>query len=401
MRRILRTYRDAFEGLPREVWWLAAVTLVNRSGTMVLPFLVLYLTRERGYGIDEAGLFLALYGLGSIGGTLLGGKLVDRIGSKPVQVASLVATGLTLFLLAFLRSPYLLGATITLLAAVTEAFRPANSSAVAAATSDELRARAYGLQRLAINLGFSLGPALGGLLAQVDYTLLFWVDGATCLAAAGLLAATVRAHPAPSRAQRDEAVRSGRSPWRDRTFLVFFLLIFPQGLVFFQVQGTLVYFLRDERGFSEGAIGLLMAINTLLIVAFEMVLIRRVERRDPLLVIALASLLYGVGYGLLPYGVGFAFVAGTIAVWTLGEMLGVPMMTHFTASRADASNRGRYMGLFGMSFAGAQLLAPLLGTWTYDAWGSTWVWTGCFALCTASAVGLVALSRSARPVEVA
>lgn len=393
MRRILRTYHDAFAGLPREVWWLAGVTLVNRAGTMVLPFLVLYLTRERGYGIGQAGGFLALYGCGSIVGTFLGGRLTDRVGARPVQLSSLALTGLTLFGLGQLRSTLAIGAAVVLLATWTESFRPANSTAVAAATTDAQRPRAYGLQRLAINLGFSLGPVVGGLLAEVNYGLLFWVDGVTCLAAALLLFRTVPYRAPPTSAERVAAARSGRSPWRDRVFVGFLVLTLLQGLVFFQLQGTFVYYLREARGFSEGVIGGLLAVNTVIIVLLEMVLIRRVERYSALRVIAVASVLLGLGYGLLPHGASQAFVIGTIAVWTVGEMLGAPMSMVFVAARSEQANRGRYMGAFAMCFAVSQLVAPILGTRTYAALGGDAVWHGCLALGLVSGLGMFLLAH--------
>ena len=389
-------YREAFAGLPRQVWWLAAAMLVNRAGTMVLPFLTLYLTREHGYGLGTAGVLLALYGLGSIIGISIGGRLTDRIGAKPVQVTSLVLTSISFLILGEVDGRVAIGTTIVLLSIVAEAFRPASSAAVAAATDEGNRTRAFGLQRLALNLGFTVGPIAGGLLAEIDYSLLFWVDGLTCLLAAFVVAFAVRGAPPPTREERDESARAGRSPWKDRVALVAFGLVFLQTLMFFQLQSTFMVFLREERGFTEGLVGRLLAINTVIIVLLEMILLRRVERWNALRVAGVASLFIGLGYGLLPYGVTVAYVAGTIVLWTIGEMLSAPMMTAFVANRSDATNRGRYMGAFGLCFSVGSMIAPILGTQTYDSFGPGAVWGACLVLGAVTWAGFTWLAASER-----
>ena len=398
MGSVLSTYRQAFGGLPRPVWWLALVVLVNRTGTMVLPFLILYLTRVEGYTIDQAGLFLGAYGVGAVAGVSLGGRLTDRLGPRRVQMASLGGTGALMLVLGSVEGPAAIAVTLVCLSLATEAFRPANSAAVAAATRPDQRSQAYALQRLAINLGMSLGPVLGGFLAERNYALLFWVDGATCLAAAVLVAAVVHDRPATVRDPLPPAP-SGPSPWSDRLFVAAFGLMVIQGLMFWQVKGTLVHDLRDRLGFGETLVGCLLAINTVVIVLFEMILVRRVRRHQALRVNALATLLTGLGLGLLGLGTSVGFVALTVLVWTLGEMLSAPTMSAFTANRAGPTNRGRYMGAYALAFSLSGLLAPVLGTRVYGSWGAGALWGGIGALGLVTAVGFWALARVQRRLE--
>ena len=369
---LLESYRSSFRGLPREVWLLSLVSFVNRTGTMVLPFLALYLTREMGFEPSEAGLFLSIYGVGALGGIALGGWLTDRIGYQSVQVASLVLGGLTMFLLGALESRVAIAVVVCLLGLFVEAFRPANSSAVAAFSADHLRARAYGLQRLALNLGWTVGPALGGFLALVDYRLLFWVDGTTCLAAAVLLAWAL---PARRSAEEVETARAqAPSPWRDGVFVLVLGLLLLQVLVFFQLLSTFPLFLRNDRGFTEDLVGLTIATNTVVIVFCEMQLIRAVGRMHPLKVMGVAGFLTGLGFGLLPWATTVLAIVATVVVWTFGEMLSFPISSAWTANRATPANRGRYMGAMGMCFSVGTILAPALGTAVYEHLGPGVLW---------------------------
>lgn len=379
LRAIARTYREAFSGLPKPVWMLAAASLINRSGTMVLPFLVLFLTAKRGFSTTEAGQTLALYGLGGVVGTYLGGWFADRSDARLVMGASLVLTGVAFFILGHLETRAWIFVTAFFLSVVGEAFRPANYVALVAASPPEARTKVFALYRLAINLGMTLGPAVGGFLAARDYSWLFRVDGGTCILAAVLLWVFFRRdlRPVRSAAARAAAAAAERSPWRDGPFLLLAALMLVLAVATFQVTSTFALTLRGLYHFDESRIGLALAVNTLIIVLFEMVLIHRLGSRDPLKVVALGSLLFCVGLGLLPYGAGFAYVASTVVLWTIGEMLTFPILSGVVANRAGEANRGRYMGIFTLSFEGAFVIAPLAGTWIYQRYGPRTLWNAC------------------------
>ena len=397
MGRIIESYREAYRGLSREVWILSVVGLVNRAGTMVLPFLTLYLCEELGYTPTEAGKVLAVYGVGSIAGTALGGRLVERVGPRAVMVSSLVLTGFVLFLLGAAESRPAILATVSLFALVAELFRPACNTAISECVPGHERVRAFGLYRLAINAGFTLGPAIGGVLAGIDYALLFWVDGVTCLCAGFILLGSF-SDPRTARASEhaEEGAASANSPWRDRLFVAVFVLVFLQALMFFQVMSTLSLYLKEQRGQSEAAIGLLFAVNTAVIVAFEMLLVRRIQGRSPLRVTALSCIFLGIGFGILPWTYGFAALAGTILIWTMGEMLSAPMIMAWFANRAVDGNRGRYMGAVGICFASSSVAAPLIGTWMYQSLGPDTPWLACLVLGPVLFVALELAARSER-----
>lgn len=392
--RVLETYRTAFRGLSREVWILSLVSLVNRCGTMVVVFLVPYLTAERGYSPSDAGLLLSLYGLGTIGGIALGGRLSDRVGPGPVIVGSLLATGALMFLLGALREPAAIAVGVVALGVAGEAFRPAIGVAITEASGELERPRAFGLLRLSLNLGMTIGPALGGFLAEVDYAWLFRVDGATCVLAGGLFWWLSARHA--RRPQEEEAPEPLPHAWRDRRFAAAMALTFVQALAFFQLMSTYPLYLLEERGYREAAFGALFAVNTILIVLFEMVLVQSIQRRDPLRVAAVAGLAIGVGFGLTPWATSTVALVGTIVIWTLGEMLFAPIMQSWVATRAAPRSRGQYLAGFAMVFSVASVVAPWLGTKVYEEVSPDAVWHACIGLGLVQTVGFLALARSGR-----
>ncbi len=381
-RTIANTYREAFSGLGRPVWLLSIATLVNRAGTMVLPFLALYLTQEREFTTAQAGQALAAYGLGGVAASYAGGWLCDRVNPLWVMKASLLLTGLGFVTLGQVRGRFAIFLVILVLSFVGEIFRPANMAALAAASDPGERSRSFALMRLAVNLGMTLGPTLGGFLALYDYGWLFVADGVTCILAAGLLQLTSRdiviSAPAPA-APGAPPVRA-RSPWRDGPLMVVFGLMFVLNLVTFQLTSTFVLALRDLYEFSEARIGITMAVNTVVIVLFEMVLVHSLSRRDPLKVSGVGAFFFCAGLGLLPFGSGFAYVIFTVLVWTVGEMLVFPIVSSAVADRAPEASRGSYMGMLNLSFAAAFVAAPLIGTWVYQNHGPQTLWYACGAL---------------------
>jgi MFS family permease len=389
---LFRVYRDAFSGLPRVVWLLVLTGFINRCGTMVLPFLTLYLTARRGYSTAAAGAMLSLYGVGSVAGSLTGGWLCDRVDPDRVQVASLVGGGIGLIALGALERPWPIALAILATAFVTEAFRPANSTALALACPPADRSRAFGLRRLMINLGMTFGPAVGGILALHDYGWLFLVDGATCLLAAVPAWILVAPRRPPSAAGGVGPAPAGPSPWRDRPFIALVVLVTLLAISFFQLWSTYPLAMRHAYRLPENQIGFLFAINTLLIVAFEMVLINTVRAFSPLRVAAVGALLLSLGLGILPLGSTFAFAAFGAVVWTLGEMLSLPLIEAVVANRAGAGQSGRYMGLFTTSFSLAFVLSPLVGTGVYERFGSDALWYGCGAMGLVLWVGFTVLA---------
>jgi predicted MFS family arabinose efflux permease len=377
MRRLFEAYRQSFTGLPRAAWVLATVSMVNRSGTMVLPFLILYLTKERDFTAIEAGWVQGVYGAGSLVGAWLGGLLTDRIGSRRIQLTSLVANGVGFLALGAARSHAAIFATAAVVSVFAEAFRPANAAALARASPAHLTSRTFALNRMAVNMGMTLGMALGGVLARVGYWWLFGVDAVTCLVAAALLA---RSPSASAEAPGTRPAGGGASPYQDRFFLLALVFIALLAVVFFQLHGTFMLYLHDVYELQEDTIGGLLAINTVLVVLLEVLIVHRLEKKEPLRVVAFGAGFVCLGFALLPFGRTPLWAAASIVVWTAGEIMSFAFLATFVTSRSGPGSHGRYMALYVMAFGLAYVLAPMIGTGVYEHVGHDWVWYGCGAI---------------------
>jgi predicted MFS family arabinose efflux permease len=399
LRRIVGAYRAAFAGLPRQVWILGLAAVVNRSGTMVLPFMSLYLTTKLSFSILEAGRVLSLYGLGAIVGSWLGGLLSDRVGPLRVQVTSLTGTGIGFIVLSRVSGRLGISLAVLGLSVVQECFRPAMFTAVTRGSDPAVRTRSLALVRLAVNLGMTVGPAVGGILAVRHYGLLVVVDAATCWLAAGVLAVAVGWSGGP-RPMASAARSPAASPWRDRPYLAFLAAMVVLGTVFFQISSTMPLYLREHYRLAEDSIGFLLAINTIIIVAVEMVLLRAVERCDHMALAGLGSLVVCGGFALLPLGTSWTFAALTVVVWTAGEMLSVPLTNSIVSNRAPAASSGRYLGAYSLAFAVSFVLAPMVGTAVYQRLGPTVLWAGIGVVGVLLAVACLGLARwfRAQPV---
>ena len=387
---IVSLYKQAYSGLSRATWLLSSVMLVNRAGTMVVPFMTIYLTSpSMGYSIAQAGLVMGIFGLGAICGGFLGGRLTDRWGFHRVQLTALAGGGVFFIILGQVKSYPLICLCTFLLSVVNDAFRPANSTAIATYSKEENRTRSFSLNRLAINLGWAVGGAIGGILASINYHLLFWVDGGTNLAAALLLRLFL--HPETTRVahhSREVSRRPALSPYRDRTYLQFIVCVVLFASCFFQIFSTLPLFYKRELGMPEYMIGLVLTINGLIIAVIEMVLVFKLEgRRDNLYYVFFGVLAVGIAYLLLdvlPLSVFIAYVC--MIITTVGEMLAMPFLNSWWIGRTSGSNRGRYAGLYTIAWSTAQVIGPTGGAAIAQRAGFTVLWWVVGAICLVAAV---------------
>jgi predicted MFS family arabinose efflux permease len=394
--RTLSLYKSAYSGLSPSTWWLSFVMLVNRSGTMVLPFMTIYLTSpSMGYSIGKAGFVMALFGLGAVTGAYLGGKLTDRIGFYPVQLITLFGGGVLFMVLGQMKTFPLICLFTFLLSLVNEAFRPANSTAIVAYSKDDTRTRSYALNRLAINLGWALGSAIGGLLASVSYELLFWVDGATNITAAILLAYFLHPSKQVRPVKKITVADPSHSPYRDKIYLWFIALTILFAGCFFQLFTNLNAYYKIELHFNEQFIGLIGALNGVMIAIIEMVLIFKLEgRRSNIYYISRGTILIGVAYVMLNiFHINHVMALLMMVVMTLGEILVLPFMNTFWTSRSADHNRGQYAGLYTIAWSIAQTAGPFLGAQLAEYAGFNVLWWVLGGASFVTAIGFIWLKR--------
>lgn len=369
-------YINTFRGLSKEVWWLALITLINRAGTMVIPFLSLYLTTNLNFSLDQVAWIMSAFGLGSIVGSWIGGKLTDKIGYYKVMVFSLLLSGLLFIALQQLTSFATICAGVFILMAVADMFRPAMFVALNAYSKPENKTRSITLIRLAINLGFSAGPAIGGLIIiTMSYGGLFWIDGITCIIA-GIVLLNVL-NPKKSKALDEEVNPNPKSAYTDKAFLIFLVAMVIFGVVFLQFISTIPYFYKKGVGLSEFEIGLLMAMNGLIIFAFEMPLIKWLETRSftKTGLMLFGMLLTGLSFLCLIINPWIGFIIISMVLLTVGEMIVFPFSNSFSLVRAKRGLKGEYMALYSIAFSVSHVFAHNLGFHMIDAFGfdNTWI----------------------------
>jgi predicted MFS family arabinose efflux permease len=393
----IQLYKKAYSGLSRNSWYLCLVMFINRSGTMVIPFMTIYCRQELHFTVNQATYIMGLFGLGSILGAFIGGKITDKHGFYYVQVFALLIGGLLFILLGFQKTFLTLGIGSFVLSVCNEAFRPANSAAIAHYSSDENKTRSNSLNRLAVNLGWAFGGLLGGTLAQINYHLLFWVDGCTNIAAALLLLKLIPVSKVvkPIKNAINEVIIS--SPYKDSIYLIFIGFVILFATCFFQVFTMQPLFYKTQWHFSELFIGLLMGLNGMLIVIFEMVIIHNLEgKRHPLNYICVGVLLVGAGFVLLNFLPSSSYSALIILVFiTIGEIMAMPFMNSFWIMRTTSANRGQYAALYTIAWSIAQIMAPLIGGQVVTNSGYNLLWWITGAICLCASIGFMMLYRSA------
>lgn len=375
--RFLKLYIHTYNGLSKPAWMLACVLLINRSGAMVLPFLSLYLKDELQFTAEHVSIVLMLFGVGSLIGSYLGGYLSDKIGTFWVQFYSLILTGIGFILISHLTSFPTLAIGFFCLTIISESFRPANTASVAKHAKPENLTRAYSLNRMAINLGFAVGPSLGGFLAHIGYEWLFYGNAVSSIAS-GLFFAyyfySRRDKKAPVLAETEsESVL--KSPFKDLTFIGVFGLTVLFGVVFFQLLFTLPVYYREHYQLSETAIGWLIGLNGLIVFLLEMPLVYIAGKRFDLnRIIAFGCVLLGISYLVLHMGYGVGFLIGAMVFMSISEILVMPFLTTYTANRGGERSRGKYLGMYAMSYSVSFIVAPALGYFIIEKSGYQSLW---------------------------
>jgi len=399
----IQLYKQAFSGLSRNSWLLSAVMLINRSGTMVVAFMTVYCEHQLRFTPLQAGIIMALFGVGALFGGFIGGILTDKIGFYDIQVWALVTGGLLFMALGFLHTFTTLAFGAFVLSLFNESVRPANSSAIVHYSSPKNKTRSVSLNRLAINIGWAVGGLMGGLLAAINYRLLFWVDGGTNILAAILLVILMPKAGIVKSIKKPEKGPARSSVYADLTYILFLLLGTCFFICFYEFMIIEPAFYKLAWHFNERFIGVLMALNGLLIAFFEMVLVHNLEGKRHGLVYIIGGILAGIGgFVLLNLLLPTALVAIFVVVLiTVSEMLSMPFMSSFWMGRSKDHNRGQYAALYSMSWSFAGVAAPFLGGLIIASGGFTALWWVLAGLSAVAAVGYFFMYKAQRTSPIA
>lgn len=379
-------YINSFRGFSREIWILTLITFINRTGTMVLPFLSKYLKEDLHFSYNDIGTVMMFFGVGSMCGSWIGGKLSDKIGFYKVMIFSLFTSGILIFCIQFITTFIGLCIGMFVVMLIADMFRPAMYVSLGTYAKPENRTRAFTLVRLAVNLGFAAGPALGGLIIMgIGYKGLFWIDGLSCVTAILIFAFSVKEKKkleVKSLDNNEEIVV--KSVFKDIPFWIFLLGSYLTAMIFFQLFTTLPLYQSEWFDYNEFQIGLLMSMNGLIIFFLEMPMINYFERKgfNKLRIVFWGTFLISLSYFVLLINMWAGILVVGMILITFGEMLNFSFSNTFAMSRAPKGHEGRYMALYTMSFSLAHITSAKLGLKIIQSYGyqTNWLVMGIMGL---------------------
>ncbi|MFV8376844.1 MDR family MFS transporter [Flavobacterium sp. LB1P71] len=390
-------YLNNFKGFTREVWILTLITFINRAGTMVLPFLSKYLKEDLQLSYAQVGWIMVAFGFGSMLGSWLGGKLSDKIGFYKIMVFSLFTSGILLFLVQYIRTFWGLCIGMFVIMTVADMFRPAMFVSLGTYAKPENRTRALTLVRLAVNLGFTAGPALGGLIIMnLGYSGLFWVDGSSCIVSILIFALLVKERKKPADLNTiNNETEIPASVFKDKIFWIFLFVCFATAMLFFQLFTTLPLYHNEKFGLTEFQSGLLLSLNGLLIFFLEMPIVSFSQRKsiEKLKIILWGCVLMSISFYLLLINTWAGILVISIIIITFGEMFIFPFSNSFALSRAPKGHEGRYMALFTMSFSLAHIASSKTGLELIGHFGYQTNWFFMGSLGVLSVLGCIWLQK--------
>lgn len=408
MKNYFQLYLNSYRGLSQPAWMLSLVMLINRIGAMVIPFLGLYMTEHLHFSLKETGIVLSFFGLGAISGSYIGGKLTDKLGHFKVQLSSLILTVPLFLILTLLKTPTLLSIGIFILSLIAETFRPANSVSIAYYAKPKNLTRALSLNRMAINLGFSIGPAIGGLLAAFSYNWLFYGNGISAALAGFVFYIYFRKREgnenllkkARENKAQSEFIGIAKSPYRDRPFLIFCFLCALYGICFFQLLSTLPLYYKQVYMLEDSSVGIILAFNGFVVFILEMFLVHIAEKKfTTFQTISIGTALLGISYLLLLVSSGVWILFLAMFIFSISEIFALPFTSTVALQRAHKSNQGAYMGLNGLAFSAAHVLSPSIGTQIASNYGFNTLWVSTAILAFTATIGFYLIRNKLLPGE--
>ncbi|MEL6809836.1 MAG: MFS transporter [Bacteroidota bacterium] len=406
MRKLFAHYIQNFQGLSTEIWLLSFVTFINRAGAMVLPFLSLYLVNEKCFTLPQVGLIMTCYGLGSFIGTWIGGRLTDRMGFYKVIVISLLLGGVGFILFQYLDTFYEICLGMFLLILVADAYRPAVFVACDTYSKPQNITRSIALIRLAINLGFSIGPLIGGfIIARISYSSLFWIDGFTCMVAAVLLFILLKPKKAGEAKGEENSMKEGKAPYANPLYMLLMVIMVISSMMFVQYFSVLPLYYKEIHLLSEDLIGILLFVNGAIIVIVEMPLVGWLERINLSKTMATfwGMVFLALSFIVLNAGSWSGVLVIGMILMTIGEMIGFPFSNALALQMAPKGRKGSYMGLYSMSFSVSHIFGHNGGMNAANYLGYEYTWYICFGilvLVSLMTLWLHALLKKKKSVEI-
>jgi len=395
-KRVDKIYRE----YPRQFWIIVGSNFIDRiGGGMIFPFFALYITKQFQVGMTEVGLLFALFSISDMFGNMIGGALTDFLGRKSMIIMGLIISALTSLAMGMVQQLewfFVMGAVSGLFAT---AAGPAHQAMLTDILPEKKRAEGFGVMRVAANLAVAIGPAIGGFIASYSYLILFIADTVTSLITA-LIVYLVVEETRPE--EKEESEKKGFKETfmgygvvlKDRKFMAFVIISTIATIVYSQMYSTLSVFLRDVHGVPESGYGWLMTLNAGMVVLFQFMITRKISDKPPMLILALGSALYVIGFGMYGFVSAYLFFMLAMVIITVGEMVVIPVAQAYVGKAAPEDMRGRYSGVMGFSWMIPWMIGPLLAGLLIDNGYPNWVWYGSAILASISVAGFLWLRKS-------
>ncbi len=407
IKRQRRRIRNIYYEYRRSFWVLVGATFIDRlGGSLLFPFFALYITKKFNVGMTEVGVLFALFSLSSFVGSFLGGALTDRIGRRTMLIFGLLASSFSTLLMGFVESLQVFYVLALLSGIFTDVAGPAHQAMVADLVPEEKRAEGYGILRVGFNLAVTIGPAIGGFLATQSYLLLFISDAIISTITAGIVFFFLRetkpkTHPGAKPESIGTTFKGYGRVLRDGTFMLFVFTCILMGLVYMNMNATLGVYLRDVHSVPESGYGALLSINALMVVILQFPITRRISDRPPLLMMAIGTALYAIGFMMYGFITKYALFVLAMVIITVGEMIVAPVSQSLTARFAPEDMRGRYMAVFGISWGIPFMIGPLLAGLILDNFNPNLLWYAAGLVGLVAVLGFLYLQRRARLADMA
>jgi len=396
---MLNQFRSTYKQFPREFWVLVMASFIDRlGGTLIFPFFALYITQKFNVGMTEAGALLGMFSIAGLVGSTIGGALTDKLGRRSIVLFGLISsafTSISLGLVNDLALFYPLAVVVGLLGNIAG---PAHQAMVADMLPEGKRAEGFGILRVTANLAWIFGPTIGGLVASHSYLLLFILDAISSSITALIVFRYIpETKPSLAEGEQPETMAQTFTGYRkvaaDQAFMGFLLTSILMLIVYQQLYNTLSVYLRDVHGVPAQGYGMMMSINALTVVGLQFWITRRISDRPPLLMMALGTAFYMVGFTMYGFVSGYPLFILAMIIITFGEMIGVPVAQALAARFAPEAMRGRYMAFFSLSWTLPSTIGPLAAGLIMDNYNPDWVWYGGGILCAISIAGFLLLQR--------
>jgi MFS family permease len=367
---------------PRNFWTLVGASFIDHvGGALLFPFFTLYLTSKFNIGMTTVGLIFLIFTVSGMIGSTFGGALADRMGRKAILLFSLVFSAVSTLWMGSINNLDLFFPGAVIIGLLSDVGGPARQAMVADLLPEEQRADGFGILRVTLNLAVTIGPAIGGLLAAQSYMLLFISDAVTSIITAVIifliLPETRPVDPAEETKESMLVTFAGYGKViRDRFFMVFIGASILMVIVYSQMNSTLGVYLRDIHSVPEQGFGYILSLNAAMVVLFQFAITRRITKYPPMIILAVGSVLYSIGFAMYGWVSNYSLFLLAMVIITIGEMLQVPVSQALVARIAPEDMRGRYMAMFGLSWAIPFAIGPLLAGLIMDYGDPHWVWFG-------------------------